>query len=80
MIQITHIKLNAVPQRESTRWIKRLLCFPTLICVPAVNLVVLAKCPTAQAFILPGEPGLMFAAAVREGLSVLLLGRQGKPP
>lgn len=77
MIQIILIKLNAVPQRENTN---RLLSLPTLLCVSVVNLVVLAKCPTAQAFAQPDEPGLMFPAAVREDLSVLFLGGQGKPP
>lgn len=80
MIQIIHIKLNVVPHRENARWTNQLLSLFTLICVPAVNLLGLAKCPTAQAFSLPDEPGLIFLAAVIEGLSVLFLRGQGKPP
>jgi hypothetical protein len=80
MIQIIPIKFNVMPHRENTHWTNRLLSPLTLVCVPAVNLVGLANCPAAQAFSLPDEPGLTFPAAVIEGLSVLLLGGQGKPP
>lgn len=71
MIQIIYIKLNVVLHRDNTRWTNRLLSFPALVYVPAVNLASLAKCP-------PDEPGLMFPAAVIDGLSVLLLGGQGE--
>lgn len=62
MIQTIHIKLSVVPQREQVlgKW-AAITSLPWSVFLVSIWFC-LAKCPTAQAFGLPDEPGLMVSS------------------